>query len=344
MDEYTEKGEITEMVNQESELMPLDFEADPDTIDIPESFSSINNDLRVSEGSRFDYFVGQIADASKSIKWKTDERFVFLGSAGMYSYVEGLREDGNALPIIEERIKGGKNDFDVGVHADVLTKTMGDFGWDDVAREKQRGFIGGGTEKVDLMARHELPSFPWQKHEIRGNQIYTLSPEEMIFEKLGALASHGADRRGENPGEVKWGFDIQVLKSCLMKEGGWSEQEVEEHLSDMWERYSEEKRYAEVPQIVENFKQNGSAREALRDVLLRRGVIKSEDDEIEEKMLETFGEQNRQVIRNLLESGNEEDFETSLRNLIDAWLGKKMSYQEVSRIASQKYKGLRLTA
>lgn len=344
MDKSIETKESSEVVIENSELRPLDFEGNIQDSDIPESFSSINNDIKVAEGGKLDYFIDQIKSASESIKWKTGERFVLLGSAGMYAYIQEIREGEGTLPIIEKRIGGGKNDFDVGVAGDKISKTMAEFGWSEVDIEKQRGYIEGGKEKIDLMSRQELPSFPWQKHEIKGQEVYTLSPEEMIFEKMNALMSHGADRKGENPGEVKWGFDIQILKSCLMKASDWDEKTLEEHLSKYWERYEEEKRYGEIPSFIERFKQDGSAREAMRGILLEKGILEGKDDDIEGKMLDFFGREKEVIILDLLSSKDESEFEVAIKNLIDGWLGSKKTYEEASQVASQRYKGLKLTA
>ena len=194
--------------------------------------------LPINESEAVDLVLEKIAEVSRSIKERTRECFVILGSMGMYATLNESREqEGGQLLILEQRIAGGKKDYDVGVHPESLNRVMDDFGWDSEAKKLQRGTIGGGKEMIDLMGRRELPHFPWRETEINGEKILVQSPEEMIFGKIEALINPGADEQGEsNVREVKWGVDIKLLKTYLMQKNGWNDEQVEAHLSQKWNK------------------------------------------------------------------------------------------------------------
>src|SRR4030042_4458874 len=109
----------------------------------------------------------------------------------LYAHLNKLRSDGTHLMLLEERISGGKNDYDVGVSEEKIQETMDQLGWDDEAKNKKRGFIGEGRQKVDIMVRKELPHLPWETAEINGETFFVQSPEELIFEKMSGLIDPG---------------------------------------------------------------------------------------------------------------------------------------------------------
>lgn len=81
----------------------------------------------------------------------------------MYATLNELRSEQEVrrLLILEQRIAGGKNDYDIGVHPESLNKSMIDFGWDIGAKKILRGTVGGGEEMVDLME-------DWNCHTFHG--------------------------------------------------------------------------------------------------------------------------------------------------------------------------------
>ena len=288
-----------------------------------------------------DLVLEKIAEVSRSIKERTRECFVILGSMGMYATLNESREqEGGQLLILEQRIAGGKKDYDVGVHPESLNRVMDDFGWDSEAKKLQRGTIGGGKEMIDLMGRRELPHFPWRETEINGEKILVQSPEEMIFGKIEALINPGADEQGEsNVREVKWGVDIKLLKTYLMQKNGWNDEQVEAHLSQKWNNYVEDIRYQGVSELADLVR-SGAPIEKVVSKALQKRLHKPEIGDLRQELVGIFGDKGKDQVESLLSATNAQQFEMSLRALIDLRVGKKLNYEEASRIAKEEFSGL----
>ena len=327
------------MKNFEANFRPYSEEEIAEGEKLPEKISSITHSVEAGERLKLDLVLEKICEVSRSIQEKTGERFAILGSMSMYATLNELRskQEGGQLLILEQRITGGKNDYDVGVYPESLNQSMDDFGWDSEAKKLQRGTVGNGKEMVDLMGRRELPHFPWRETDIGGEKILVQSPEEMIFEKMGALIEPGTDEQGEvRIGEVKWGVDIKLLKTYLMLKNGWDNAQVESYLSQKWNDYVEDTRYQGIRELS-NLVENGtSVVEVVRTALQKR-LGKTEVGDLRQELLNLFGEQGKEQINSLLSASNTTQFETSLKGLIDLRAGKKLSYEEARKISEGEF-------
>jgi hypothetical protein len=163
-----------------------------------------------------------------------------LGSNGMYLLFEDLRQNGAELQLLELRCQRGKNDFDIGVAPNTAVTDIWQFSqWisaDGDNNTMGHGVLTGTQRMVDFLPRTELPNFPWRAIEHEGVTVYVQQPEEMIFEKIHALA-----RGINNEPNPKWGIDIKLLKHYLMQSAEFeNETQLEMYLSEKWTQYQED--------------------------------------------------------------------------------------------------------
>jgi len=325
------------MESFEGSLRPYTKEQITEGERLPEKISSVTHAVEAGEKLKLDLIIGQIGEVVHTIKDKTQERFAILGSMGMYATLNELRADGNQLVILEQRIEGGKNDYDVGVRPEALGQVMDSFGWGDEAKRLQRGYVGEGREMVDIMARRELTHFPWRETEINSNRFLVQLAEEMIFEKIGALINPRADENGESRmREVKWGIDIKLLKTYLAIKNGWDDVQVELHLAQRWGDYIEDTQYQGVTELVELVRSGTPVEEVVKTALQKR-LGRTDIGDLNQELANVFGEQGKQHIDSLLASATPQQFETNLRTLIDLRVGKKLSYEGASGQAEQEF-------
>lgn len=134
---------------------------------LPERISSIGSDVETGEKLKLDFVLERLVDATKAIETKTKNRFVFTGSMSMYATLNELRGNGQQLMLLEQRISGGKNDYDVGTNPNELQSTMLDLNWDEESRRLERGRVAEGGYMIDIMSRRELQHFPWRETEVK---------------------------------------------------------------------------------------------------------------------------------------------------------------------------------
>jgi hypothetical protein len=318
-------------------LAPYSWEQITNGEKLPKKISSIRNDLETGGKLKFNFVIEQIANASKAINIKTNNKFVILGSIGMYATINELRENDTRLKLLEQRISGGKNDYDIGVHPDKLQSIMSDFGWSKDTKKLQRGRVGDGSQMIDIMGRGELPHFPWRQTEVAGRKILVQAPEEMIFEKMTAFINPGASHNGESRiREVKWGIDIKLLKTYLMMKNSWSEANVEKHLTERWGEYVEDTRYQGVAELSERVAKGESVGEVVADALKKR-LGKEQIVDVRQELLGIFGQGSETNIQALLSSSNDVKFSVNLRCLVDLQAGAKLSYEQATQKATEEY-------
>ena len=309
---------------------------------LPERISSITHSVEAGEMLKLDIVLEKIVEIFRSVNERISEPFVILGSMSMYATLNELRSEreGVQLLILEQRIAGGKNDYDVGVHPECLNQVMDDFGWGNEAKKLQRGAIGDSKEAVDLIGRRELLNFPWRETEIKGEKIIVQSPEEMIFEKMGALIKPGSDEQGGLIiREIKWGVDVKLIKTYLMIKNDWDDTQVESHLSQKWNDYVEDTRYQGVRELVSLVESGISVEEVIKTALRKR-LGKTELGDLQIELLSLFGEQGEDQINSLLSTSDSYQFETTLRALIDLRSGDKLSYEEALKKTEEEFRKL----
>ena len=304
---------------------------------LPEKISSVRNDLETGEKLKFDFVLEQISNDSKAINSKTDNKFVILGSMGMYVTLNELRKNNQKLILLEQRISGGKNDYDIGVRPDELQSTMSDFGWNEESKKLQRGKVENGGQMIDIMSRKELLHFPWRQTEVENQKIFVQTPEEMIFEKINAYINPRADKNGESAiPEIKWGIDIKLIKAYLVIKNNWSEKDVKNHLNKKWNKYIEDTRYQEVPELTQRVTRGESVGQVIVDVL-KKNLEKEQITDVRQELLKIFGQESEINIQSLLSSSSDTEFSASLKSLIDIQAGTKLSYGQASQKATQEY-------
>ncbi len=306
---------------------------------LPDRLSSINHDIGVGEKLKLDVVTEQISKVAGSIREKTDRRFVILGSMGMYARLNELRQNGSQLMILEQRIAGGKNDYDVGFHPEDLPKAMSDFGWDEQTKQLGRGYVGKDYQMVDTMARTELPHFQWQATEINNTTLLVQTPEEMVFEKMNALINPGVEDNGEQRiREVKWGVDIKLLKAYLVMKNGWTDAQVEAHLSQRWEDFIEDSRYQGIADLSTRIDSGEPVLNVVKGVLTER--LGHEVTDVGLELDKLFGIPGKEQIAALLTANSGKEFNEHLKSLIDIRSGGRLTYQQASEKANQEYQVL----
>ena len=324
----------------EHNLRPFSIEQITQGEKLPDKLSTIRNEVGKIEGLRLNYVLDKVSQTQEAIESKTSKRFVVLGSMAMYPLLSELRVNGRELMILEQRISGGKSDMDIGVAGEEVASVMEDFGWDDVAKGKKRGFIAEGNLMVDVLSRKEKPHFPCQKVLVNGKEVQVQSPEEMIFEKMSALLNPAPDdNRKPRLGEIKWGVDVKLLKAYLMEKNQWSSEEVENHLANKWGYYLEDTWYEAVREIMEKANEGEPIESVLKSALEHKegkpiiGTVK-------QSMISEFGVGGETTVDTLLASNSKEEIDKLLRQLVDFKLQPALSYQEATERADVKFQSL----
>ncbi len=342
-DDTDDKSE-TQYLDRESENMVGNQELASYTSDelragasLPDKISSISHDIENGTEDKMEVVLRQLTQVGDTVANNTANKFVILGSMGLYLSLNEVRQDNERFTLVDQRISGGKNDYDIGVHPEDLSITMSDFNWDEQTQALQRGKVGQNNQMVDLMGRRELEHFSWREVQIGDKLYHVQTPEEMIFEKMNGLVNPGLNDEGTlREREIKWGIDIKLLKTYLGEKNGWTEDQVEQHLADSWNYYTEDNRYQGVYDLLKEVKAGRSIQVVLEEtVRLRTG--KSESIDVKEELIKQFGTENEKDIDELLSTESSSIFELKLKILIARKSGKQLSYEEVTKIASEEY-------
>lgn len=305
----------------------------------PEQIAEISHDVEAGERRRLDIILENAAEVARNVSEKTQERFAFLGSIGMYALLNEMKQHNpqvGELMLLEERIAGGKNDFDVCVAQGKKQTVMQKFGWDKEQVELSRGTVSTGKQMVDLMERQEKTDFPWQTVALNGEIVYVQNPEEMLFNKINALVKPGLDDEGNiREREIKWGIDIKILKAYLTIEKGVSAQELDTYLAKKWEVYTEAERYGSVAELAAQFNNADNIQQLLTPALektLGRPIADLRTD-----LISLAGNGSEGLIDNLLLAKDKAGFENALRVVVDRMLGLPMTFREAQTVASNEF-------
>lgn len=306
---------------------------------LPEKIAEIAHDVEAGERRRLDVLLDGASEVATGVASKTEERFAFLGSIAMYALLNELREKNpqiGELMLLEQRIAGGKNDFDVCVQLGKKQKVMDQFGWSPKQQEDSRGHIDSENQMVDFMERLEKPDFPWRAVKLKGETVLVQNPEEMIFSKIDALVNPGLDDEGKKrTREIKWGVDIKILKAYLLIDKGMKPEELDTYLAEKYKIYAEGERYGPVIQLAEGFKSNETIPDLLRPAL--EATIKRESTDTRMDLIEWCGAGSEMIVDQLLKSPNKEDFVNALKLFVDHKMGKLPTYEEAQSEATSKY-------
>jgi len=209
---------------------------------LPEKIASISHDVQVAEGQRLTHMLTLTTEVTNAVKEKTQRPFVLRGSVAMYALLNDLKSHNQVqnLTMLEQRIAGGKNDFDVAFNPDEVEGAMNDFGWNEQEKANRRSVFGlaHGKAMVDISGRVQLPSFPWVHVDVNGVSVLVVNPMEGILERMSILSD------SETPDkQIKWGVDVRILKAYLIVKNSWSEEQLEAELSKSWDKYQDDIRY-----------------------------------------------------------------------------------------------------
>ena len=309
---------------------------------LPERIAEITHDVEAGERRRLDVLLEGASEVATGVASKTEERFAFLGSIAMYTLLNEMREKNpqvGDLMLLEQRIAGGKNDFDVCVERGKKKKVMDEFGWDSEQQALTRGHIGSGTHMVDFMERLEKPDFPWCAVELKGTTILVQNPEEMIFSKIDALVNPGLDDEGkQRPREIKWGVDIKILKAFLSVDKGMNPEELDTYLAEKYKTYAESEKYGSVMQLAEGFQSNETIPNLLKPAL--EATLKRESVDIRSDLIEWCGAGSEAIVDQLLKSSDKDVFVNALKLFVDHKMGMLPTFQEAQETATSQYKEL----
>jgi len=281
-------------------------------------------------------------EVAHNVAEKTQEPLAFMGSIGMYALLNEMKQNNpqvGDLMLLEQRIAGGKNDFDVCVAQGKKQSVMQEFGWDKRHIELGRGIVGTGKQMVDMMERQKKPDFPWQAVTLNGETVYVQNPEEMLFSKINALVNPDLDDGGNvREREIKWGVDIKILKTYLMVEKGMDAQQLDTYLAERWEVYSESERYGSVTQLAEQFDSAGNVQQLLVPVMEK--MLGRPITDLRADLISSVGNGSEELVDGLLAVKGREDFIEAMRAVVDYRIGSSITFEEAQLIASEYYTDL----
>lgn len=267
------------------------------------------------------------SEVTTAVKAKTQKPFVLRGSVAMYALLNELRSNNQVqnLMMLEQRIAGGKNDFDVAFLPDDVEGAMNDFGWDEKAKSDRRSVfnLAEGEAMIDVLGRAQLPNFPWVS-------VPVVSPMEGIFERMSILSNDETPNK-----QIKWGVDVKILKAYLQLKNGWDNEQLESELARNWEKYQDDVRYQGVQSLIERHRNGEKAESIVRGLLrIQEGTS---DLDLEKTIKNLFPEVQDEIINKLLNPSSTEEFELAVKSIVDISTKPKTDYVTMSSRASSNY-------
>jgi hypothetical protein len=284
--------------------------------------------------------VDRMIRVNKRIQARSAVPFAFWGGMSLYAYL--LDIDFYDFNLVKERTQNGKNDFDIGVSITDISRIMDDFNWRE-EKSNQAGRVRPGWEIIDVMVREKLPSFPSRQVEIKGTVLTLAAPEEMLFQKMQAMATND-ESWPDKPGEVKWALDIRLLKTYLAKTLKLSRLKLEEYLRKNWSTYikeksnmSRQKQYEVIDNITTKIKKGLSPKSGIDEYFkIRFGEA---EHETQEQLIMVFGQNEAINIQALVNSKTAQEFEKIFKKIIrDSY--KSTTYEDVLAKAETAYANL----
>lgn len=333
--------DTTEPVNA---LRPYTLE-ELSVISLPENLAEHTNEVELEQGKDpYGQTITNLTQLSRDLNsHMVEEKYAFTGSMSMYALWNDLMErkpDINIKRVLNQRVKGGKNDFDIAIREErkevVMTEKLK---FDEDAKAKQRGVIG--NHMVDIQVRPVISDFPHKEVQLGEQKVLVQNPIEGIFERMSALAYPQVTNDGkENRKEIKWGVDTKLLKLYVMLSENLTEEELEVKLEGMWNKFQEGKRYQYPEYLASQVKEGKDQKELL---LPSMSKLLNESISIEElpgKIKEKFPNIKPEIIDELLNTKDSEIFLKDIKLLIDLVTPKQDSYEEMSEKANENYRGI----
>lgn len=300
---------------------------------LPERLVSISHDIHVLEGQRLEHMLCLTGEVVTEVRTKTDNPFCLRGSVAMYALLNTLREQDHVrdLSVLEQRVAGGKNDFDVAFQPESVAIVMVELGFSTEEKKDRRAvfpLIHGGA-MIDILGRNQLPHFPWEIVDINGVQVPVVGAFEGILERMNILADPKVEDK-----QIKWGVDIKILKAYLQIGQNLSDEQIEFVLDGKWRQYQEDIRYQSVGAILDKNNTGQMPRSIITEVLgneIHVGEI------VEIALIRKFPSLNEDDVRALIEPNDIEEFEENLKKVIDIASPPFVEYADLSEKASKAY-------
>lgn len=314
-------------------------------IDLPVNLAGHPNEIEVEAGK--DYYQQTVDNLTQLTgdlnELMEGEGYAFTGSMGMYSLWHDLMErkpDIDIKRILNQRIKGGKNDFDIAITEDrkeiVMTEKLK---FDEDAKGKQRGVIS--DYMVDILVRPVIKGFPNTEISLGEHKVFTQNPVVGIFERMSALAyPQVGDDGKENPKEIKWGVDIKLLKLYVMLSEDLTEEELEDKLESMWNQYQEGKKYEYAEYLASQVRQGKDQKELLLPSICKLLNKDISAKDLQKEITEKFTWVDGKIFAVLLYTKDSDIFLENMKILIDLITPEQDGYKVMRKRAIENYNAI----
>lgn len=314
-------------------------------INLPENLAEHSHEVQAEQGKdSYGQTIDNLTQLARDLNiHMVGEEYVFTGSMSMYALWNDLmarKPEIDIKRVLNQRVKGGKNDFDIAITEDrkevVMTEKLK---FDEDAKVKQRGVIG--NHMVDIQVRPVTSDFPHKEVQLGEQKVFVQNPIEGLFERMSALAYPQVGNDGkENPKEIKWGVDTKLLKLYVMLSENLTEEQLEIKLENMWNKYQEGKRYQYAQYLASQVKQGKDQKALLLPSISKLLKENISIGELSEKIKEKFTEFNPEIIDDLLNTKDSDIFLKDIKLLIDLITPKEDSYGEMCGKANENYRGI----
>ena len=309
---------------------------------LPENLTSTAHPIQIEEGeSEYSKTIKNLGEVVGELNSRLgDEKCAFGGSMAMYLLWDNLMKEDSRVDIkdrLNERIRGGKNDYDLTVESGREDIIMGKLGFSDSDMELKRGVVA--NHMIDILSRPEKRSFLNEKIVIDGQEFYVQNPYDSLFEKLTALAYPQIDDSGnDRPKELKWGVDAKLYKLYLQLSEKISEDELNEKLVELWPKYKEETREVRAKETALEMDSGKSARDIIANMFK---MPFSSDEELISKAQELYPNVPADLIVDLIGSVDKESFIENIMRVFKIMDKESDPYSEMHSKAEENYSAIK---
>lgn len=310
---------------------------------LPENLTSTAHPIQIEEGeSEYSKTIKNLGEVVGELNSRLgDEKCAFGGSMAMYLLWDNLKKEDNSIDItdrLNERIRGGKNDYDLILESGREDIVMQKLGFSDSDMSRRRGFVG--NHMVDVLGCSEKRSFPNKEVVVGGQEFYVQNPYDSLFEKLTALAYPQIDDSGnERPKEIKLGVDVKLYKLYLQRSEKISEDELNEKLVELWSKYKEETREVRAKETALEMDLGKSARDIIANMFK---MPFSSDEELISKAQELYPNVPADLIVDLIGSVDKKSFTVNITKVFKIVDKDSDSYLEMHSKAEENYSAISL--
>jgi len=309
---------------------------------LPENLTSTAHPVQIEEGeSEYSKTIKNLGEVVGELNSRLgDEKCAFGGSMAMYLLWDNLMREDSRVDIkdrLNERIRGGKNDYDLILESGREDIVMQKLGFSDSDMNRRRGFVA--NHMVDILSCSEKRSFPNKKVVVGGQEFYVQNPYDSLLEKLTALAYPQIDNSGnERPKEIKWGVDAKLYKLYLQLSEKISEDELNEKLAELWPKYKEETREVKARDMALEMDSGKSARDIIANMFK---IPFSSNEELISKTHELYPNVSIDLVVNVIGSVDKESFVENIMKVFQIVDKDSDSYLEMYSKAEENYSAIK---